>query len=64
VGDKQMVNEDNLDSDWLFDQCERCGIRKPTEHEEDTFLQEVGVGIALGKTIHYARTISFLKVMA
>lgn len=59
-----MVNEDNLDSEWLYDQCERCGIRRPTEHEEDTFLENVKVGIALGKTIHYARTMAFLKGMA
>lgn len=59
-----MVNEDNLDSEWLYDQCERCGIRRPTEHEEDAFLDEVKVGIALGKKLHYARTMAFLKGMA
>ena len=58
------LNEENLDAEWLYDQCERCNIKQPTEDQEDAFLDEVKDWLSKSVTLNYARISAFMKVMA
>jgi len=57
------LNEENLDAEWLYDQCARCNIKQPTEAQEDAFLDEVKDWLGKSVTLNYARISAFMKVM-
>ena len=58
-----IMNDDNLDLEYLYANCEKCGIKMPTESQEDDFIDEVGVGMALGLSLNTARIKAFTSVM-
>ena len=65
MGGKHMaiMNDDNLDLEYLYAHCEKCGIKMPTEAQEDNFIDEVGVGMVLGLSLNTARIKAFTNVM-
>ena len=58
-----IMNDDKLDLEYLYAHCEKCGIKMPTEAQEDNFIDEVGVGMALGLSLNTARIKAFTSVM-
>ena len=64
LGGKPMalMDEDNLDVEWLRVQCKKSAVAL-TEAQEDDFIDEVCFGIGLGLSVNSARIRAFNEII-